>query len=69
MVIVDISIYRLDEELFLKAKNKIFKVIGRTTKDFRFEDTENLPQNAKKLGDHHMWAIASKLPDELITAA
>ena len=66
---MDITIYRLDEDLFLKAQSKIFKVLGRTTKDFRFESLDSLPKEAKKLGDHHMWAIASKLPDELIAAA
>jgi len=66
---MDISIYRVGEELFLQAKNQSFKVIGRTTSDFRFEITESIPKDAKRLGDHHMWAIASKLPDELIAAA
>lgn len=66
---MDITIYRAGEELFLKAQAKVFRVIGRTTKDFRFESTDQLPQDAKRLGDHHMWAIASKLPDELIVAA
>jgi hypothetical protein len=66
---MDIAIYRAGEELFLQAQSKTFRVIGRTTKEFRFESTDALPQDAKRLGDHHMWAIASKLPDELIAAA
>ncbi|GLQ31878.1 hypothetical protein [Litoribrevibacter albus] len=66
---MDIAIYRVGEELFLQAKSKIFRVVGRTTKEFRFESTDTLPEDAKRLGDHHMWAIASKLPDELINAA
>jgi hypothetical protein len=66
---MDIAIYRSGEELFLTARNETFRVIGRTTSEFKFEQTEVLPSNAKKLGDHHMWAIASKLPDALIAAA
>ncbi len=66
---MDISIYRNGEDLFLKARNEIFRVIGRTTKDFEFEATDHLPNEAKKLGDHYMWAIASKLPDSLICDA
>ncbi|GAA3920337.1 hypothetical protein [Litoribacillus peritrichatus] len=66
---MDIAIYRDGEELFLKAQNEVFRVIGRTTKDFQFEAMDQLPNAAKKLGDHYMWAIASKLPDEIINAA
>ncbi|MFC3151818.1 hypothetical protein ACFOEK_12330 [Litoribrevibacter euphylliae] len=66
---MDITIYRAGEELFLKAQANVFRVIGRTTKEFRFETAEALPKDAKQLGDHHMWAIASKLPDELIVTA
>lgn len=66
---MDISMYRNGEELFLKANCEVYKVLGRTTQEFRLEQAVEVPNDAKRMADHYTWAIASKLPDELISQA